>query len=105
MKLRKNNVSNLHWLIALIDFKFLRVFNENEDWKFWWDLFVLLIAIWNSLSIPVAVSFSPDWANEQPYTIIDVTSNILFLFDILILFNTSYYDVEGEEVKDRKRIA
>lgn len=81
------------------------IVNENDDWKFWWDSFILIIAIWNSLSIPVAVAFTPDWSVSLPYILIDQFTNVLFVIDIIIAFNTSYYDVEGEEIRKHSKIA
>jgi hypothetical protein len=66
---------------------------------------VLIIAIWLSIVVPVVVSFEPAWAEDKWYEYLDMGANILFCVDILIAFNTSYYDVEGEEVKSRFRIA
>jgi len=65
----------------------------------------LIIAIWNSLSIPVAISFSPDWSNSSLYSWFDNLGNVLFFVDIFIAFNTSFFNADGEEITDRKQIA
>jgi len=66
---------------------------------------ILLIAIWNSVMIPVAEFFRPPWSDTAWYSNLDEASNVAFLTDILISFNTIYYDVDGEEVHERKLIA
>ena len=39
------------------------------------------------------------------YLTADIIINILFIIDILVQFNTSFYNAEGEEIRDRKEIA
>jgi len=29
----------------------------NDPWKFWWDLLILLFAIFNSVTLPLVLSF------------------------------------------------
>lgn len=74
------------------------IFAENDFWRFYWDNFILLFALWNSILIPVAVFFKPVWGEAPWYTAFDEASNWAFILDILIQFNTSYYDLDGEEV-------
>jgi hypothetical protein len=74
-------------------------FRENDNWRFYWDTFILLIAIWNSISIPVAVFFNPPWETSLWYIWVDYVSTILFFTDIAIMFNTTYYDADGEEIR------
>mmetsp|Transcript_32843 Transcript_32843/g.23749 ORF Transcript_32843/g.23749 Transcript_32843/m.23749 type:complete len:244 (-) Transcript_32843:1170-1901(-) len=87
------------------DKKKLRAIKDSDDWKFWWDLFILIIAIWNSLAIPIAISFSPDWAEGSLYAVTDNIGNVMFFIDIFFAFNTSYFSADGEEITDRKSIA
>ena len=41
----------------------------------------------------------------ESYTVIDLIINIVFMVDVAICFNTSYYNIEGELVRHRKEIA
>ena len=83
----------------------LPLFRENDSWRFYWDSSILLIAIWNSLSIPIAVFFSPHWVDSYWYLWIDYISTVAFFGDIFIQFNTTYYDADGEEIRLRCSIA
>ena len=53
-----------------------------------WDLFVILLTIWNCLSIPFFFAF-----NTPESIILEVVDNIidvLFLFDMVFNFFTTY---------------
>ena len=81
------------------------MFSEQEDWKFNWDTTVLVVAIWNSLAIPIQVAFEPSWAENPYYVVFDQGCNLMFMIDILIQLNTSFYSVDGDEIRNRKLIA
>jgi hypothetical protein len=36
--------------------------NHNNKWRMRWDLYVMLLAIWNCISIPFEVAFSPEYS-------------------------------------------
>ena len=63
------------------------------------------MAIWNSVAIPITVSFDPLWAQENWYKSSDMFITICFAIDIFFAFNTSYFSVDGEEIIERKLIA
>lgn len=77
----------------------------DDEWRFFWDSFILLIAIWNSVSVPVVLSFEPEWGTAQWYITLEMVGNGLFMLDILVAFNTIFYDIDGNEVRSRLRIA
>lgn len=80
---------------------------QNDNWKFWWDTIILLIAIFNSITIPLTLSFdqiSEMLSNNEVYNFINITSSIFFIMDIFLQMNTTYYDSEGEEISDKKKI-
>jgi hypothetical protein len=83
----------------------IEIFRENSEWRKWWDGFVLAVAIFNAVSIPIAIAFQPMWSQRQPYVAIDLCTNGIFIIDILIVFNTAYYDKEGEEITNHGLIA
>ena len=66
---------------------------------------MLICAIWNSLSVPVAIAFSPSWSQTPEYVILDNAINALFFIDVIIAFNTIFVNFDGEEVTDRMKIA
>jgi hypothetical protein len=79
----------------------------NDSWKIWWDAAILAFAIFNSVTIPLTISF--DGINElfrasQVYNFFNLTSNIFFIIDIFFQMNTTYYDAEGEEIDNKQKI-
>lgn len=64
-----------------------------------WDGLILLMAIFNSFAVPVEYVIT-DLTEVQAYQIIDLIINIMFLFDIVIGFRTTYFDSQGMEVRD-----
>lgn len=77
----------------------------NEPWKFWWDVFILVLAICICFSLPLAIVFQPPFSGTVGWHVIEYTIEAFFAMDILIHFNTSLYDHDGNEVFDRKHIA
>ena len=78
---------------------------QGDQFKFWWDLVILLFAIFNSVFIPLTLSFDEiddTLRNTIMYVIIDQTANVFFVIDIILGFNTSYYDKEGDEITEKK---
>ena len=72
--------------------------------KVCWDLFILFVLIFISISVPYRITFiekdSKGWFTV--FTIVDVCFGI----DILLTFNTSYTDkVLAKDVFERKKIA
>lgn len=60
----------------------------NENFRMRWDMFVMLLAIWNCISIPFYVSFEPD--PDRAYEISENFIDVCFGLDILIAFRTTY---------------
>ena len=61
----------------------------------WWNNFVLILAIFNSFAVPVEMTVYQELANIQWYNFIDLFVNFLFIIDIGVQFNTSFYNSEG----------
>jgi hypothetical protein len=84
------------------------ILRYDSKFKTYWDLGVIILAIWNCLSIPVAVAY-PDlkWMNESTeIQIIENCIDIIFLIDIIINFRTTFISpVSGLEIVDERKIA
>ena len=65
----------------------------------------MILAIFNSFAVPVEMTVYQQLQYMTWYLIIDLSINFFFIIDIGVCFNTSYYNAEGEEVRDRKEIA
>ena len=88
--------------------KFSFTIRSNDNLKFFWDLLILLIAIFNSLFIPISLSFTniaEQLSQSALYNFIDLSSTIFFIVDIIFAFNTTYYEADGTEVFSKKVIA
>lgn len=71
-----------------------------------WDLFVMLLAIWNSFSIPVFIAFEPEVADTPGMVACDFIIDFCFFTDILLNFRTSYISMQdGKEITNPKMIA
>lgn len=88
-----NDIGKARWIIS-----------QSNALKMGWDLLILLVLIFISISVPYRITFiekdSKGWVTV--YTIMDVCFGI----DILLTFNTSYADIKlAKEIYDRKKIA
>ena len=68
-----------------------------------WDLYVMLLAVYNCMSIPFEVAFDPD--EPLAYKIINYTCDISFAIDIILAFRTTYLNEFETEITDSKKIA
>lgn len=78
---------------------------QNDNLKFWWDVFILLWAIFICYILPIDIAFSPFWGDSTWNVAVTLVVNILFAIDILFNFNTTIYDNEGNEEWNRGKIA
>ena len=74
-------------------------FREN------WDYFILVIAIWNALALPVELSLDPEVLRSTYNVVANVIIDICFFIDIVIIFRTAIYGSNMEIVTDTKQIA
>ena len=75
-----------------------------DKYKLVWDMFILLLAVVTSFSVGFELVIT-SLNNSTLYRGISVTGDVIFLFDILVQFRTTYFSVEGEEVREWKKIA
>ena len=70
-----------------------------------WDLFILLLAIFNSFQVYIVYSFGNKLINELVWLkIIDILIDFVFVVDIIIMFFTSFLNRKGEEIRNRDEI-
>ena len=70
-----------------------------------WDYFVMLIATWNALALPIELAFEPEWAKSSENALVNAIIDLLFLIDIIVVFRTTITGENGEIVTDQKTIA
>lgn len=77
----------------------------EDKFKSGWDMVMTLVLLTACISTPLEIAFS----TEMKQSIFDDPSSfiidMLFLLDIILIFNTAYYNEEMELVQDRKTIA
>lgn len=77
---------------------------HNDNFRMKWDMFVMLLALWNCISIPFDVAFEPEM--HIIYTIFEHFIDFCFSLDIVIAFRTTYINNKtGFEVVEGKKIA
>ena len=62
------------------------------------------MAIFNSFAVPLEKVIT-ELENNPSYQTLDLIINILFIFDIVIGFRTTYFDAWGNEIRSPKLIA
>uniref|UniRef100_A0A7S3CT47 Cyclic nucleotide-binding domain-containing protein n=1 Tax=Strombidium rassoulzadegani TaxID=1082188 RepID=A0A7S3CT47_9SPIT len=71
-----------------------------------WDLLIIILSIYQAISIPLTISFEPDEFNSPGIKTFDSLVDLVFTVDIILRFRTTYIDpVSGEEVMDSFMIA
>lgn len=65
-----------------------------------WDYFVMLIATWNALTLPIELAYEPEFADSTANVYLNATIDLLFLIDIIVVFRTTIIGDNGEIVND-----
>lgn len=69
-----------------------------------WDIYVMVLAIWNCISIPFVVAFEPE--KELVYAYFEHFIDVCFAIDIVIAFRTTFINAKtGFEVVEGSKIA
>ena len=71
-----------------------------------WDLFIIILAIYNSICIPISISFKPPSFDSWSVNSFNNFIDICFWLDIAITFRTTYkHPITGGEISDIKKIS
>lgn len=83
------------------------IIRNNSGFRMSWDLFVIILAIWNSFTLPIEISFTSFmFFRSIGVKVFNYMIDFIFFFDILINFRTTYSSfLTGDEVKEPKAIA
>lgn len=65
---------------------------------------VLVLAVITSFTVGFELVLT-DLEKDKGYFAFTIAADFLFLIDIIVQFRTTYFSVEGEEVRDWKKIA
>lgn len=73
--------------------------------KLAWDIIIIILSVWQGFSIPLQLSFDPDFFYAPELTTADSLIDVVFVLDIILRFRTTYIDsVTGEEIMDSFQI-
>jgi hypothetical protein len=70
-----------------------------------WDLFVLILALQNSIIIPFDLAYEPEFTGTTGFKIFDFVVDFLFLIDMILMFIHSFLNKKGIEIFDSIKIA
>lgn len=76
----------------------------EDKFKSGWDMVMTIVLLVTCIETPLDIAFSSD----EPMPILDnplkLVIDLLFLADIIIIFNTAYYTEDMELIDRRKKI-
>lgn len=97
--------SNEHEVGIEADTKKKWQFRYNDPRLNTWDTFIIIVAIYNCLTLSFTIAVDPPFANHPAYITFDWLLILCYLLDIIVNFYTTYLDKEGEEIFSYKMIA
>ena len=85
------------------------IISFDNSIKFYWDVFVIVLAIYNAIALPFQIPFvavQNFYDTSSGLQAFEIAVDILFAIDIVLSFFTSYIDVtNGETMRQPKIIA
>jgi len=104
-KLKSKDKEKLERMRRRKDKKELLLYPEDQE-KVTWDLFITVVLLASCMITPYRIAFQ-DYNTAEPlaWTIVSFTIDFFFFIDIIIIFNSAFYDEEFLIVEDRKLIA
>ncbi|KAI5618322.1 potassium/sodium hyperpolarization-activated cyclic nucleotide-gated channel 3 [Silurus asotus] len=73
------------------------IIHPYSDFRFYWDLLMLLLMMGNLIILPVGITFFKD-ENTPPWIIFNVVSDTLFLVDLVLNFRTGIMKEDSTEI-------
>ncbi|XP_065126672.1 uncharacterized protein [Paramisgurnus dabryanus] len=73
------------------------IIHPYSDFRFYWDLLMLLLMVGNLIILPVGITFFKD-ENTPPWIIFNVVSDTLFLVDLVLNFRTGIVKEDSTEI-------
>ena len=71
----------------------------EDKFKEYWDAFVAIVLILTCFVTPIRIAFYSQ--DELIWVIINYTIDLIFLTDIIIIFNTAFYDEDFQIIDSR----
>jgi hypothetical protein len=68
-----------------------RLLYPEDQGKVYWDLFIALVLIISCILTPYSIAFDQ---NSRAWDFLGYTIDVLFFIDIMVIFNSAFYDDE-----------
>ena len=82
------------------------VWRHNNKWRIRWDLAVIVLVVYNCISIPFEVAFEQKFTEHVILDILDFIIDAIFFLDLVINFFTTYVNSKtGREEYSLKKIS
>jgi hypothetical protein len=81
------------------------IIRYSSNLRLYWDIWIIALAVWNALNIPIDIAYEPDISMHAVMIALNALIDFNFFIDIILTFRTTYYDKEGEEIFEWKKIA
>ena len=73
-------------------------------WKERWDIIITIVLLVTCIVTPLNLGFS--WHKHKMWTVwMNYTIDLFFFIDIIVIFNSAYYEDDIDLIEDRKTIA
>ncbi|PCI27194.1 hypothetical protein COB52_05170 [Candidatus Kaiserbacteria bacterium] len=82
------------------------IIKSTSSRKLYWDMFIIILAIYNSFSIPFVIAFEPPGlVSSTLFDFLNTVIDLIFMCDIAVMFRTTYMNKFGDEVVQPRMIA
>jgi len=78
---------------------------HNQKAKMRWDLLIIVLALYNCLSIPYEVCYGSSFTDSVGLDVFEYCIDVLFFLDIVINFRTTFVSKTGTEVTSGLKVA
>ena len=82
------------------------IIRYHNPYRIKWDLFVIILAVYNSIFLPLEIAFRPSFLKHQNLVNINHVIDAIFGIDIIISYRTTYVNPQtGDEQLNSSKIA
>ena len=66
------------------------IMKQDHPWRVKWEGFIILLAIWNSITLPLDLAFDITFFKNTYVELTNHLIDFLFILDIIFTFRTSF---------------